>query len=212
MSPSQLERPATEHELGSLAETLAAVPGGVKRWKSACENALVMWCALSLAFVVVWWACAWLWRRTFNADYGLHSQAAPAIFGTMLPLFAIWSIVSTIRWARRWKNPSVALREDVEGGLVVEERHAFRAAKRFQEPEHGGLIYFLLATDGRTFAFYDRESQDLGLANRDPLLSPLKPMTGLSIVRGPKSGHVVSATFDGEVLNAGPSSHCRSLR
>ena len=204
MPANQLERPATERERRALDEILAAVPDGLGRWKMACQNAFLMWCALSVLFVLVWSAGAWAWRRLFGADYGLHGESAPAVFGIVLPLLAVYPIVSTIRWASSWKDPSPVLRQDVESGVVLEERHVFVEAKRFQEQEHGGLIYFLLSPDGRTFVHFDLESQELGITNRDPLRSPFTPRTELRLVRGPRSGRMISAIFDGTALDAGP--------
>ena len=40
---------------------------------------------------------------------------------------------------------------------VHEERYVFSEAKRFQEPEHGGLIYFLRSNENEV----DRQSSDL---------------------------------------------------
>ena len=134
MTASHLERPATDHERNALIEMLAAMPGAVTRWKRACGNAFILLCTLSVLFVLVWCALSWLWRRLFTVDYGLHSEAAPAIVGIALPLLALCAIVSTIRWVSSWKNPSPALREDLEAGLVVEEQHVFRAAKRIELP------------------------------------------------------------------------------
>jgi len=85
--------------------------------------------------------------------------------------------------------------------VAIEELLVFTAAKRFQEPEHGGLIYFLRTNDGRVFVLFDHESQDLGVQGENPLSSEFRPRVEFRITRAPQSGHVLSSTFSGPPLH-----------
>jgi hypothetical protein len=51
--------------------------------------------------------------------------------------------------------------KDISEGMVLEEQYNFSAAKCFREPEHGGLMYFLLDEKNRTYVVFDFESQNL---------------------------------------------------
>jgi hypothetical protein len=80
----------------------------------------------------------------------------------------------------------------------------FKEAKRFQEPEHGGLIYFLRSTENEVFTVYDHESQTLGVDDKDPLLSSYRPQADLLVVRAPGSGFVLKSQSSGAELSVGP--------
>lgn len=92
----------------------------------------------------------------------------------------------------------------LDAGQVQEERYAFTAAKRFQEPEHGGLIYFLRTVEGKVLTMFDAESQDLAMSEQDPLTSSFRSMSELVMVRSPNTGFVIGQTFSGDPLELGP--------
>ena len=93
--------------------------------------------------------------------------------------------------------------------MVLEERYRFVDAKRFQEPEHGGLIYFLRTSDDRVFVLYDYDSQDLGVQGLDPFSSSFRPKRELAIVRTPDSDMVISTEFFGEEFTISETSELR---
>jgi hypothetical protein len=92
---------------------------------------------------------------------------------------------------------------DISGAQVAEEHYVLTAAKRFQEPEHGGLIYFLRTAEDKVLTLYDHESQDLGVQGGEPLKSSFRPKTELVMVRAPQTALVIDKAFSGEVLEAG---------
>jgi len=110
--------------------------------------------------------------------------------------------VSSARWVKHWRDRE-DYRADLQGGQVVEESYEFTAAKRFQEPEHGGLMYFLRTTDDKVFVLFDYESQDFGAQGEDPLKSKFQPCTELLVARTPKTGVVLNQRFSGALLDAG---------
>lgn len=113
------------------------------------------------------------------------------------------------RWTRSSEN-ALVLRDyrslyhaDLESGCVVEEHYRFTAAKRFQEPEFGALIYFLRTDDERVLTFFDHSSHELGMRDADPLASGFVPRTDFTIVRAPRSALVIEKRFSGEPLATG---------
>jgi hypothetical protein len=144
---------------------------------------------------------AWGARKMTGVDFGLHSSIAPwiACFSALAAL--IPAIRSSLRWFRSWRDPKALIRADLDAGTVEEERLTFTSAKRFQEPEHGGLIYFLRTKKGRAFVVFDHESQDLGVTGKDPLSSSFRPCVDLLIARAPATRCVLMRSFSGQPLN-----------
>jgi hypothetical protein len=102
---------------------------------------------------------------------------------------------------KSWPDSRQPLRDDLEAGLVSEEQLTVLEAKVLQEPEHGGLIYFLRSDDDRVLVLYDRESLDLSMADEDPMGSSFEPQSILTIVRAPQSGFTIDSSFSGENID-----------
>ena len=196
-------RPMTAPERQFLQDLLRSAPGKARRRKEGAENALILFALLMLLFVVGWWVINWVSKAALNRDIGLNSPAAIWILSLGVLGCAAGAVVSTARWIRGWKDNRPSLNADLEGGRVIEEHYRFTAAKRFQEPEHGGLLYFLRTSDDKVLVLYDADSQDFGAQGQDPLKSSFKPCAELSIVRAPKTGFVISRHFSGAPLAAG---------
>jgi hypothetical protein len=197
------ERAFTADERRQLEEIARAIPGRNGRFRRGAVNALVLFAASTLGLVIVWGLVAWVVNKLAGVEFGFDTAVAPWVFGIGIPLAAIGAIVSSVRWLRGWENPTDDIRQELATGTVLEEHHVFTEARRFQEPEHGGLIYFLRTADDRAFVVYDGESQDLGVGDGDPLASPFKPHANLRVVRTPRSRMVLDKTFSGPVLDAG---------
>jgi len=170
------------------------------------QNALILWAITMLLFVFGWKFLAWLARITISVEYGWSSDAAlwMVVAGTLG--CAIYAIVSSVRWIKKSPDTRAVLQADLQDGQVIEESYEFTEAKRFQEPEHGGLIYFLCTTDDKVFVLFDYESQNLGAQNENPLSSGFCPTTKLRLVRAPRSDMVISKEFSGASLDAGDPS------
>jgi hypothetical protein len=194
------QRPMTDEERVRLGELLASSPSRVV---PAATSFLLTWVLGSIGFVVAWTIATVIGRMLFGARIGWNSPAGPWIAGGGALLGAVVAAVTTARWLRGWKDARPGLLADLAGGVVTVERLHFTEARRFQEPEHGGLLYFLRAADDRVFAMFDHESQDLAIAGKDPLASPFRPGRELLLARAPSSGCVFSRTFSGPLLEAG---------
>lgn len=198
-----VRRPATEAEHAALKKMLANAAKTSRRWKQGIENALVLWAASLLGLVVIWLAFAWLGRKLFEVEFGLHSSAMVWVLGVATPLCAAYAALSSVRWIRGWTDYCPLLRADIEGAQVLEEHYVFTEATRFQEPEHGGLIYFLRTAEDKVLALFDYESQELGTRGGDPLKSSFRPKAKLVMIRAPKAAFVISKVFSGEALEVG---------
>lgn len=186
-----------------MQDALDNAPTTARRWRDGVENAVVLWATSLLLLVVVWVICAWLVRQSLGVDYGWRSAASPWILGISTVLCALLAVISSVRWVKGWKDIRPGLRDDLAAAQVVEEHYLFDAAKRFQEPEHGGLMYFLHTTDDRVLTLFDHESQNLGVREKDPLASSFRPTSKLIMVRAPVTGLVISMAFENEPLDAG---------
>lgn len=205
MSTLVTQRKATNEELECLANMLRNAPTSFQRFKQGVENAVVLWAVTSLCFVVIWMAIAWVAGKVAGVSCGLSSPVGVWAVIVVVPLCGIYAAISSVRWVRTWKDYRPLMQADLNAGQVQEERYAFTAAKRFQEIEHGGLIYFLHTVDGKVLTMFDSESQDLAMYEQDPLTSSFRPMSELVMVRSPNTGFVISKTFSGVPLELNPA-------
>lgn len=162
-------------------------------------SAAILWVMLLVAWLAVAWA-VWI---AFDAEIGLHSVAAD----WMIPLtgFAAATCIFGlfIFFTRSRKDGGASLKADIEADRVIEEEYELTAAKRMQEREHGGLIYFLRTVDDEVLVLYDPESQQLGVLEKDPLNSSFRPCNRLIMVRAPQTRYVIDKVFSGEPLDPG---------
>jgi hypothetical protein len=204
MTSRTIERPMSDAEKREIDRILLRAPSKSRRLKEGAENALVLWAVSMLAFVLVWWFAAWAARAAFHWEIGWNSPAAIWIVILGASAAAVIAARSTRRWLKGWRDTRPLLRADIDGGQVVEEHYEFDAAKRFQEPEHGGLMYFLRTTEDQVLVVYDYESQNRGVRDEDPLSGAFQPTTNLVLVRAPNSGFVISEQFSGAPVTSGP--------
>ena len=164
---------------------------------------MLVWVGGMLAFavVVVWLILAWIVRATFEVDYGWNHLHGLKIFWVLVILSLAYSAKEVMRVSR--PNPAyrAKLLKDIENGLVEIDECEISAAKVFQEPEHGGLIYFLKTTEGRVYVSFDYESQEMGVHGKDPLASSFRPKSRLRIERTPISRKVLAEVFAGDNLD-----------
>lgn len=185
-----------------LESSLERAPGLAKRWASGFGNALVLWAVSSLVMVLAWKIVAWLIRLASGLDFGPKSPFAIWFVIVVAPLCAVYAAISSIRWVRRWADPRPLLKADLDRGEVLEERNRFTAVKRFQEQEHGGLIYFFLTDDNKVFVRFDHESQDLGVQDKEPLSSSFQVRSELLLIRAPNTRYIIEEQASGEALGA----------
>ena len=203
MTGHKRERPMSNTEREFLDEVLKNAATGTKRLMQGAENALVLWAVSMLILVLGWLSVAWPARVIFQKEIGWNSPVAIWVVVLGTPACAVFAVVSSVRWVSGWRDIRPLLAADLDAGRVVEELYQFTAAKRFQEPEHGGLMYFLRTTDDKVLVLYDYDSSNLGAREEDPFGSDFEPRDNLLIVRAPKTGYVISEQFSGVSLDAG---------
>ena len=196
-----MQREQTAAEKARLEEFLSKLPTGKRRVKEAVENFLVMLAAFTLTGVLVWAGIAWMVATLFDFDLGWFSNYAFPIAPVVVAASAVFAALSTMRWMKSWADHRQPIRDDLESGSVTEEKITVLEAKLLQEPEHGSLIYFLNADDGRILVLYDRESLDLAMADEDPMGSSFEPQSLVTIVKAPQSGFTISVDFNGENID-----------
>jgi len=188
----------SETEREAVRQLLGRLPSTAKRWLEAAKMAVEGWFITTLLLVFAWDFIVWLASKTIHVKVGWVWVVALGSLGC-----ALYAIISSIRWVKKWPDRRKVYQADLEGGQVIEESYEFTAAKCFQEQEHGGLIYFLRTTNDKVFVLWDYESQDLGVQNESPLNSKFKPTTGLRIIRAPQSEIIIAKKFSGTILDAG---------
>jgi len=192
---------ASEHEY--LEELLASMPTTTMRLLEGAQNALVLWAASMFGIVILWLFVAWGIRLVFDADYGWGSFLAMWVYIIGGSLCAVYALVSSVNWIRSWKDLRPLIKSDLLNGKVDEENIIVTEVMRFQEQEHGGLIYFLRTKEDRVFVLYDEESQDLGVNGDDPLKSSFSVGNLLNVVRAPSSNFVIKRDFSGSPIQFG---------
>lgn len=187
-----------------LEDSLRRSATAWRRWKEGVENAMVLWSVSMLGVFLVWACLAWLARALFHWDIGWsNNPRALWVLAAAALVCAVLAVVSSVRWIRGWKDIRPALRADLDGGLVVDERYRIVAAKRFQEQHHGGVFYFLRTSHEKVLVLFDHESQDLAMNNKDPTTSTFRIHTELLMVRAPNTTFVVRKEFSGTPLDPG---------
>ena len=193
----------SEVERETIRQRLKSIPGTAARWRRGAENVLVTWAVLLLLFILGWQIIAWLVRKTVSVEIGWHAAETIWTVASATLGCALYAIISSVRWVKKWPDPRKDYQADLECGQVIEEFYQFTAAKLFQEPEHGGLIYFLRTINDKVFVLYDYESQNLGAEGDEPLNSKFQARAELLVVRAPKSGEVIDRQGSGTALEAG---------
>jgi len=199
---------AREHK--QLTDILSNLPAPQKRYLKAALNTAVFWVFSLAAFCVLWFLSSLLLASVSTLDIGISSQYATFIFPTALVLAAIFAINSTRKWLAESDNLYTLVKADLKTQQVYKESFQVMAIKCFKEPEHGGLLYFLLLqTNSDTEkpnskykanlirVIYDYQSQQEQI---DPN-TLLKPSDKITIITAPQSLLVLDNIFAGKLIS-----------
>ena len=200
------ERPRTPAERETLAKEVKR-SRFLRAWLGAAENAVLTWAVLTLLLVFLLMAVGWVGRTFFDPNFdtrfGFKSLAFLWVLGSGSVLFFAYGIVLSVKQLKNQLKYARDLRQDLRAGVVREQRIRFVEAKRFQEPEHGGLIYAFRTDDDKVFVVYDEESQNLGVNSENPLDSPFQACAELLLTTSPNANYQFERTFSGNPLDAG---------
>lgn len=158
MNTASIRRKMEPEEREMIEKSLVNSPSDSKRLVGGIKSALTTWGLSFLIFCICWLLLAWLVELVFESDYLKRSPNPGWILGVGANFCAVYALLSTEKWLKAWKDPRPNLKADLENGEVLEENLNISEIKRFQEPEHGGLIYFLRISDNRILVFFDQES------------------------------------------------------
>jgi len=194
-----MQRAMTAAERTALERMIEEMGTG---FRSQMLPSLVFLAAMMTALTYVGWLLVgWLLRKAFDAAW--TESLDPWVLAVAAAGSAAFAAVIALRGFRRARALGPKLRRDLQAGVVEEEHFRIVEARRFQEPEHGGLIYFLRGEDERTLVLYDEESQELGAADKDPLRSRFRVRSELAIVKAPQARITLDKRFSGRPLDVG---------
>lgn len=196
----KIEREMTEKERKVLLNLLDQAYTTFKKWKEAGFFTLVGSGGLLFILVLIWIIVAWIASVLFDANIGLKIDNSKTVFGVLAIVSVIYPLVDSIRWARNLRSDRGKICQDIENGKVIVESYRISDIKRFQEQEHGGLIYFLQIKNKGVLVLYDHKSTEICIDGGDPLSSPFKPRENLNIVRAPETNYPISTKFSGAKL------------
>jgi hypothetical protein len=187
------QRPLTPNEREQLAGWLAGAQRSFGLRGFLTGGALPTFTILALLWLVV----VELLAKTAT---GAALEANLPLRTIGVALVAVYAFWEQRRAGRGLQDPRQPLRDDLAGGVAEEVTLQLTAAKRYQEPEHGGLVYCFRTSDETVFVLFDYGSQQLGVEDEDPLTSDFQPREVLHLVRTPRSGLCLSTRFAGAPL------------
>lgn len=161
------------------------------------------WMTGFLLWYLLWAAAAWSCRKLFDIDFGIHGRWATIIASTIVGAWSFWLFLDMRRQSRHLNSRLESLGADIATGEVEERTLQLTEARRYQEPEHDGLIYFLRTRDDGVFVLFDYDSQALGVQGQNALDSTLEPAERLAVIRAVKSHDVTRTRFEGRPLELG---------
>lgn len=191
----------TPDEKKELARRVSPLSYSFSEIKEIAELFIIVVGTMVFLAVSLWLIVAWLIRLISGVDVGWSHPHGPKVCYTIAILVAAYAAKEVFRVGR--PNPEYRRRllRDIDNGIVEVEACELTEVKVFEEPEHGGLMYFLHTTDNRVYVSFDYESQDLGVAGEDPMASSFKPKRKLNIHRTPISRTVLVEEFEGDDLD-----------
>lgn len=195
----------THSERDQLLTLLAPLHDNGKKWLTGLHHAIKIWGALLLVLLVL--ALFIVWPTLLLADEVLkpYSDQILLVFFGLFGLSFLYAIYASVQKVNLWLAMRPKLEADLNSGQANQQTIQLLAAKRFQEPKHGGLLYFLLTTEQQVLVIYDDDSQRLGLAGKNPFNSEFKPCTQLQLVTAPLSEMVIGRHFSGQPLPSIPT-------
>lgn len=194
------KRRFTDAEHRKLRAALATTQDPMAKTMAWLQGSWQLASGLFCMAIFVWMVLVLIALLASDSSMGFRSPyRAHIVIGIALASGLLAAILSY----REIRNPPAgvrAMQADLVADTVHEEPLEVREVKRFQEPEHGGLLYFLKLADGRVYVLFDHESQDLGAQGQDPLKSSFAPKSLLTVARLPQSEIALSSDFSGEAL------------
>lgn len=196
-----IKRPITKEELAELERLYSSTQTHKNRFWIMIAGFFAQWLGSMAIIVIVWFIISWAANFFTKYDFSIQSSAGVWALNFFILITAIWAALQNWQWFKRAPNMRAVIAKDISEGMVEEEQYQFSAAKCFREPEHGGLMYFLLDDKNRTYVVFDHESQNLNINLAQSNENLLCPMTDLIVVRAPQSKLMIRQEFSGQRLH-----------
>lgn len=149
---------------------------------------------------MLWLLLNWLLGLIITFDFGWNSQYRNYIFWSIVGLSYLYLFVEVAKSCGPDSKTREAIKKDLAKNIVKVSEYPISEVKVFEEPEHGGFIYFVRTFDSKVIALFDSESQDLSIDGEDPNNSPYKIRNILKISRTPIANHIVDEEFSGDIV------------
>lgn len=206
-------RSATAVEMTALTKLLVTLPTPKKRFLKAALNTAVFSFFSAAGLCILWFIISLLLVLLINIDLGISSRFSSFIFGFIGLTSILIAVNSTKKWLKNTNNDYGLVAADLKANKTTEHTFIVKNVKCFKEPEHGGLLYFLLliehplthsnpnngSTQAKVRAIYDYESQRSNLDGRSLIVVKEK----IIITEAPISKFVFNTRFEGNPLNVG---------
>lgn len=199
-------RDITETEVLTLSQILSTLPVPRKRHLKAALNTAVFSVFSLAGFCIFWFVASIILAAFTNIDIGISSVYSSAIFIVAIITALAIAINSTKNWLANSVNDYGLINTDIKARKIADQTFSIQDVKCFKEPEHGGLLYFLLLSSDnptstedsslRIRAIYDYESQNVEVEQHKLLVIKQE----LTISTAPHSQFVLSNTFKGQEL------------
>lgn len=150
----------TEIQQAYLKQILSTLPTPKKQFLKAALNTAVFWVLTLVGFCILWFICSLLVNTFTKQDIGINSDYARHIFPATIVLSFIFSLNSTRKWLNNSNKLYHLITADLTTNQILTETYNIIAVKRFKEPQHGGLVYFLKLPEDKVRVIYDYESQN----------------------------------------------------
>jgi hypothetical protein len=153
---------------------------------------------IALVLVLIWIFINWLLGFIITFDFGWNSQYRNYILWPIVGLSYSWLFFEVAKTCGPNSQTKQALKKDLEVKVLKVSEYPIYEVKFFEEPEHGGFIYFVRTSGDKVLALFDSESQDLSIDDQDPKDSSYKIRNVLKISKAPNSNIIVGEQFSGE--------------
>jgi hypothetical protein len=155
----------------------------------------------AMIIVLIWLFIAWIVRVIFVVDFGWDSQYSYTILFSILSLSFIHLLVTLIKSETADPKTRKMLLFDIQQKKILVEDYQLIDGKVFEEPEHGGFIYFFKTNDDKVFVTFDSESQDLAMNDEDASKSSFSPKNKLRLEKTPNANVLINEEFSGDELD-----------
>lgn len=168
-----------------------------KRRLKAILNTFVVWGALLFALLMLSGLFSYLALQSpifSNILLFPHLQLI-AVLTT-----ALIAIASTYLWLKKLENLYPLILQDLQSLNIIDESYIIQDVCRFQEPQHGGYIYFLKVSEQAVFVIYDYQSQSVDQNINKLTESPFLVLNKLMISSAALSGYCLKYTLSGHIV------------